>query len=104
MQTIAFILYQIQHEVYEQITSQATFICPHTVHVVKHLCCKFKVCVFGSYLQLFRDMPYLSHTLVSNTLEILPMLYIKIGFKGRFVILTLLTYATVNLGLLNVCL
>lgn len=41
VQTLAFILCHLPHEVYDQIPGQTTFICPHTVHVVKHLCCEF---------------------------------------------------------------
>lgn len=41
IRALAFIRCQLQREVYEQITSQTALICTHTVHVVKHLCCKF---------------------------------------------------------------
>lgn len=47
IQTLAFTLCLLQHEVHQQITRQAARTCPHTEDVVKHLCCKFSVGVSG---------------------------------------------------------
>lgn len=105
IQTLAFILCQLQHEVYEQITCQATLICPHTVRVVKHLCWGGGVlsgCFLAEITSLCSGVPRLSLNPVAKTLENFVMLHLKrFFFKGRIVILTSLTYETVNCGLIK---
>lgn len=104
IQTLAFILCQLQHEVSEQITCQATLICPHTVRVVKHLCwgggSKW---VFSGWDHQFVQWraPFEPQPSCENSGKLCNATLKKGFFKGRIVILTSLTYETVNCGLIK---